>query len=276
MELFPSPQRTFAPIILFVPFFGGTSTQLKRHIQFVNELGFDAASVELQIPNLKYPRPPVSRDGLLGLKHLWADRIEEAISKVRSPMILYSFSSPSASCFEAIARSWGSERNQGQWMFKFAGKIFSEGKYWKKRTDNSRILGIVCDSGPFVNLMSCNWKYMYHEAGIKFAPLRGLATLASVLLWGPDYEKSLFSDLKSIGPRLPILSIRGWTDKLVSMEAMDRAFPKEAQVNLKVLSIPEAGHMDGLKKFSKTYEPAVAAFLKNCANLANEQKNEQK
>ncbi|MBX9765688.1 MAG: hypothetical protein K2X47_00330 [Bdellovibrionales bacterium] len=264
MERFPAPERKFIPAVLLVPFFGGKASHLKRHIQFVNEIGFDAAVVPLQIPNLRDPRLPISRDGLLGLKHVWADRIEDALIELNRPTILFTFSSPSASALEVVARNLRTERQHGSPLFQKAGKLLW-GKPSPQNGPGVSVLGMVADSGPFVNLWSCNWKYMYHEAGIEFPLLRGAATAASVLLWGPDYEKTLHQDLKLIGSKIPILNIRGWNDKLVSIEAMDNAFPRGTVLNLKVVPIPEAGHLDGLKKFPETYCPAVSHFLSGMA-----------
>lgn len=250
----------YEPVVLLVPFFGGEPHQLKRHVLFLNGLGFDAAIVPLKLPSFSDPRPPLSRDGLLGLKHVWADRIEDALVELNQPSILFTFSSPSASAIEVIARSFRTARSVGPTFFQHAGQLLW-GKVHSNTPPSISVRAIISDSGPFVKLWSCNWKYMFHEAGIEFPPLRGAATAASVLIWGPDYEKTLDEDLRLIGPKVPMLSIRGWSDKLVSIEAMDKAFPHDANLNLKVVSIPGAGHLDALKKFPEIYEPAVEKFL---------------
>lgn len=267
MEEFPAPHRSFDPVVLFVPFFGGTSVQLHRHIQMVNDIGFDAASVNLSIPSLADPRPPISRSGHIGVKHLWADRVEDALNRLghqpRRPVILYAFSGPAASALAAIARTRQTEPKQSPSLLSKAGELL--GGRSMAPSVATEIRGIVCDSGPFVDLWHCNWRYMYHEAGLKFLPLRGVATAASIVFWGHNATQTLHMDLRSIGRAVPILSIRGWNDKLISLKAMDDAFPRDANLDLQVLSIPQAGHLDSLKVAPEIYTPRVQSFLKQLA-----------
>ena len=266
MEGFPAPSRSLDPMVLIVPFFGGTSAHLKRHIKFVNDLGFDASLVNLTVPHLRDPRPPISRRGQIGLKYVWADRIEDDLRDLGRrfpdrPVIVYAFSGPAAAAFAAIARLRQADARHSPKLLRKAGEFL-----WGKsqvNTNAPRVLGIVCDSGPFVDLWRCNWKYMYHSFGLKFLPLRGAATAASILIWGYDAEATLHEDLRTTGRGLPILSIRGWNDKLISVDAIDAAFPRDADLDLKVLSIPQAGHLDGLKSSPETYVPRVESFLKS-------------
>jgi pimeloyl-ACP methyl ester carboxylesterase len=239
--------RKYRETIIFVPFFGGTKLQLQRHIQFVNALGFDAVAFEFSYDDrFLFKRPPLStRAGKLGLKHQWADEVEDILNSVLGAKIIYAFSNPSSSAIEALVR-----RPQ---------------RYGK--TQNCRdVRALICDSGPFVHLLSCSFRLMKYDRHV-LLPIRLPAAALSALLWAPDHEASLHRDLSELPPKFPILSIRGWKDKLVPIKAIEDAFVGHDQLQLEVLGLPEAGHLEGLKAFPEEYKPRVERFLERWATL---------
>ena len=85
----------------------------------MNELGFDCLIFELLDSIKNSPKHLISSSLQFGLKHVWADQIESILNSIPGDKILFSFSNPSASAIEVVAKRRGHD-----------------------------IKGLVCDSGP--------------------------------------------------------------------------------------------------------------------------------
>ncbi|MCB0368686.1 MAG: hypothetical protein KDD45_04370, partial [Bdellovibrionales bacterium] len=96
-----SKHKTFSEIIVFVHFYEGSAALIKRHVQLVNSMGFDAVAFDL-LPSSSILRNPLSKRKYLGIKHIWADQIESILNAIPEKKILFSFSNPSASAIEAL------------------------------------------------------------------------------------------------------------------------------------------------------------------------------
>ena len=59
-----------------------------------------------------------------------------------------------------------------------------------------------------------------------------------------------------------ILSVRGWKDKIVTPEMIDKVFEPHPHLDWVKLSLPQAGHLNGLKDFPEEYKGPVSSFLK--------------
>lgn len=232
-EIVPAQNKLYKDTIVFVPFFFGKKENMKRHVEYVNELGFDAAIFTLTA-DPKYVLKKIPYDSELGwgLKHLWTREISEVLDRTSGRKILYTFSNPTSSALEAIQ----------------IRKAFD-------------ITALICDGGPFYNLVQCNWNYFTHEYPISFLPKKILANIIARSIWTPQHEAELFRDLSSLPKDFPVLSIRGWKDPLVPPSAIEKAFKPHSQLDLSVLNIPDGKHMDGLKLFSDLYKEKVTAFL---------------
>ncbi len=69
-----SPNKKYEELIVFVHFFGGNKLSMRRHVDFVNELGFDALTFNLSFDqNFWLRKLPVSRTKRFGLRHIWGD-----------------------------------------------------------------------------------------------------------------------------------------------------------------------------------------------------------
>ena len=80
-------------------------------------------------------------------------------------------------------------------------------------------------------------------------------------VWSTGHESSLHHDLNLLPENFPILSIRGWKDRMVPLKAIEGAFEGHDQLGLEILSLPGAGHLKGLKDFPGEYIPRVTKFL---------------
>lgn len=231
----PAPHKQFQETLVFVPFFFGKKEQMKRHIEFANNLGYDVASFTLSVhKNFIFNKIPYDINLGWGLKHIWSQEITEVLNKIPGSKIIYSFSNPTSSALEAMAL---------------------------RQVRDVRAL--VCDGGPFYDLLKCNWNYFTHER-----PVQGIFKKVAVnsiarIIWTRRHEYELYRDLKKLPDQFPVLSVRGWKDPLVPPSAIEKAFAPHKHLDLEVLNIPEGQHLDGLKNFPDIYQSKVSEFLEN-------------
>lgn len=237
-EFFLARNKKFEELVFFVHFFDGSKKQLLRHIRLVNELGFDAFAFHLQgnHQDLTSLKIPVSAKNKFGLKHVYADQIEHLLNELPGQKIIYSFSNPSASAIEAMARRQCSD-----------------------------IAGLICDSGPTAEFLPSAFKLYTHEFKIKSFALRTLLAPVLSAAWSPHFHKDLHRDLATFPEGFRVLSIRGWKDLLIPPEHIDAVFEPHNNLNWSKLSLPEAGHLTGLRDFKQEYAPVVKSFLETLA-----------
>lgn len=241
-EFFLSRNKKYQELVFFVHFFEGSKKQLLRHIKFVNEIGFDAFAFNLQgtFKNLLSWSLPLSSHGEFGIKHVYADQIETLLNKIPGKKILFTFSNPSASAIEAMARRHCSDT-----------------------------VGLICDSGPSGKFIESALSLAAHEYKIRPFPLRWALVPPISLGWSPHLHKDLKSQLAIFPEGFPILSIRGWKDKLIGPRHIDEVFDPHSHLHWTKLSLPEAEHLTGLRDFKDEYKPAVERFLKSVATVAS-------
>lgn len=223
-------------LIFFVHFYHGHKKALIRHIRFVNQLGFDAYAFNLKDKIQDHQWLPYStKSKKIGLKHALADQIEEHLDLLSAykKKIVFAFSNISGCAIEVLAR----------------------------RQDFG-VQALVCDSGPAFDFMTSAKKLYTYAEPIKFWPLRKIATHLLAKGWSPDLHRDIPADLQKLPEGFQVLSIRGWKDPLMNAADMDRVFANCANINWQKLSLPEAGHLNGLRDFANEYKPVVAEFLK--------------
>lgn len=235
-EYISAKNKKYREVVLLVPFFGARKPQMKRHVEFVNELGFDCVIYNLKKRPNSIGESYFSSQSLFGMKHIWADQIEKLLNEISGNKIVFAFSNPSASAIEAISR--------------------------RNATD---IKGLICDSGPSGELWKSILNYFTHEKPIHFLPLRLAATTYSTLTWNLQFLTAVSQDLEKIPSHFRILSIRGWKDKLISPNQIDKIFEPHPHLDWQKLGLPQAGHLNGLRDFRADYEPAVRQFLDSIA-----------
>jgi len=216
------------PRIILVPFFGAKPVQLQRHQKFLEELQFEVTQVTLSY----HWRPNINSRYEVGMKGVWTDEIEQTLNKVSGDKIIFSFSNPSAAAISAIV---------------------------KRRACDVKAL--ICDSGPsgdFFKSVIGLLKHQYKVPTLLLYPL----SIAFYLGWSPNWNESLKQDVEHLPTGFPVLTIQGWKDLLISPSQIDKAFESAKQIDRIKLVLPEAGHLNGLKKFPELYKPAVESFLK--------------
>jgi fermentation-respiration switch protein FrsA (DUF1100 family) len=229
-QLFASREKKFPELIFFVHFYQGNKRALARHIKAVNGLGYDAFAFNLRKLDSKF-LIPLTSEGRLGLKHVFAEQIEVLLNMFPQKKIVFAFSNPAASAIEALAR--------------------------RKCYD---VTALVCDSGPSARLgfsaLRLGAKY-FNEKKYR----RSFLTTALIWSWSPLFHKDLNLHLSGFPKDFPILSIRGWRDELISPADIDLVFEPHKQLRWIKLSLPEARHLDGLKNYSKEYLSGLKSFL---------------
>lgn len=233
-ELFLSKNKQFNEVIFFVHFYEGSKSLLKRHIELVNELGFDAFAFNLRDKS-EFLTNPISRNKKPGLKHIWADQITDLMNLLPQKKIVFSFSNPSSAAIEAMA-----ERN------------------------NIDIAGMVCDSGPSDKFLESVYHLFQHFK--KDGLLTSLTkTIVTPLIWSPYLHSDIHPQLEKFPKRFKVLSIRGWKDTLIPPNHIDGIFERHGNLDWRKLSLPKAGHLNGLKDFRNEYVAGLKPFLEEIA-----------
>ena len=243
-ELFKShstEDKSSAYLVFFVHFLGGHKKVLKRHVELVNELGFDAYVFNVNDSWKDYSYVPVSKKSKkFGLKHAMADQIENHLNLFPNykNKIVFAFSNISASAIEAIAR--------------------------RIETKNAKdIKAMICDSGPGMDFMSASYNLIKHQLKIRSFFSRLVRTPILAYGWSPHLNKDISADLEKFPKNFPILSIRGWRDLLITPQSIDQVFEPHKNLKWKKLNLPEGGHINGLRDFPSEYRPGLEAFLQD-------------
>lgn len=233
-----SSSPRFRETIVFTHHYGGNKNSCKRHVEWVNQLGFNAVTFSLSFNSQRLEKEiPWNPQFEFGFLHVWKTEIESILNSVPGQKILYGFSNPSGGMMLAAGR--------------------------RNATD---LTSIVCDGGPFINnirsfLATLTSNTPYFDWKLKL----GLA-LFNPVVFGIKYKDEITQMLAQLPATLPILSIRSWKDDLVPFDVIEEYFSLGPHLNLEVFALTEARHLEGLKFCPDEYKPRVERFLKKAAS----------
>lgn len=231
-------ERRHRETVVFVHNYGGSKRSVLRHVRMINGFGYDAICFNLDFNSIRpHERLPITGDLRFGARHIWTQQIEAILNATPGPKIVYSFSMPSNSALEAIARRHAED-----------------------------ITAFICDSGPFVHLPRCTWNLYTHQFRVKNRIVRGLVTAFALGFYGPGFKRELTGFFRQIPHGFPVLSIRGLKDPLVPPAAIDDVFKNQTHLRLETFMLPDAQHLDGLKNFPGLYAPRIEGFLTRVAS----------
>ncbi len=243
----PASPETGKPTIVFVHHLGGNKTTLRRHAEFFNNLGYTTARYNLKSAQgywqksllLKLAKNPkfLAENKITNIQDLWAYEVEQLLGLIEGPKVVYSFSLPGFSALAAISSI---------------------------RAEN--IIGWIADSGPFFDLLKSTWNLLTKQYTVNNFALRALSSALGFGLYGGfGLESETRKNFSRLPENFPILSIRGWQDPLVPPSSIEKVFslPEVARLNLQVLDLPEAQHLDGLKNATESYTPRVTSFIRS-------------
>ncbi len=213
--------------------YGGSTKSLMRHIRLINQMGYTAVSFNLEgAHNQKMFLPPISRNRQWGLRHMWADRIEDVLKAVPGPKIVFSLSNPSFSTLEAVAR-----------------------------LGTSDIKGLIFDGGPFFDVEKCYWNLFTHAYPTPLVR-RVFQIFIGGLYWNTiNYKKKTRKHLAALPSELPVLVFRAENDILVPVSSIDKLFARSPLKSITKVLLPNCGHLMGVKLHPELYKKALAEFL---------------
>lgn len=222
----------FKETIVFTPHFGGDLTSIRRHQEFFNQLGYETELVPYEF-GIQKNAPSAIFYMKSGVKGLWLDQLTETLDRIPGPKIIFSFSFPSCIVFQLMAE--------------------------KPRAD---VKGWITDGGPFLwPWLGIKNYFKYTRQDLLKLQLFAVGAFGFVILGGPIYKWRINRWARNMPRTFPILSIRGGKDALVPEMSIEALFNLNKDMNLKVLRLPEAEHLQGLKQFPEKYRNAVVQFL---------------
>lgn len=232
-EMFHPEQKKFEEIIVFVHWYGGHKKQLRRHIQFVNQMGFRAFAFNL------FPQPFKGSWKLLKnpktyfktLVSRWSQQVLEVLSGLqKEKKILFGFS--------------------------FGCNVVTQVFVKIPHTT-----AVVFDGGPFSGFEN-SWRYLSYQESIKNPFLKSLAVLPWSLFCGFfSLRLKMYKALKSWPADLPVLSFRVIKDKLVPPDSINKILKSQTHLNQTVVLIPYVQHLQGMKFQPDLYKKNLEKFL---------------
>ncbi len=208
--------------------------EVKHHIDLLNEMGFDVSVLALQEEPHSLSQIPLTSNLEWGLVSVWADQVELALNQLPGAKIVFTMSNTSAAAIIAIAR-----RNAED------------------------IKSLVCDSGPVASLWPAVLNLYTYAYPVAFLPERLLKSAIGTVVWASDYSRRLHGSLDRFPEGFRVLSIRGWKDRLNSVENIDRVFEPHHQLNWQKLAFVDSDHVRGLKDHPQEYREALEKFLRS-------------
>lgn len=232
-----APEPRFEEIVVFVHFYGGSRSTSRRHVDFVNELGFHAVTFDLSFNRTLIPeRIPWDSRLKVGYIHVWKEEIQNVLNHVPGRKILFGFSNPSGAMILAAAARGAVD-----------------------------IAALICDGGPFLNGFKILMATAQSDSKHFPWPKKLAIVFCNQMIFGRSYSAEVTAALQRIPAALPILSIRSWKDQLVPYSAIEDYFALGPHLNLQVLGLTEAEHLEGLKRHPDEYRPRARRFLESVA-----------
>ncbi len=242
-ERLPARERKYKEVVVFVHHYGGHKFSFKRHMEWVNDLGFDVITFDLPARTIKDLRSqfPLNKEWRFGLRHLWTDKIEEVLGGLAETKILYTFSYASMAALMAMER-----------------RHTIDIKAW------------VCDGGPFKQILR-GFENLVREGELmenqprffnyplvrnQIVKLLGLSSGVS------SYDADVDRALRSLPIGFPVMSVRCEKDVLVGTDMIDDFFMASfGRIDFTRFTLQKAGHLLGFKEEGELYRDTVGTFL---------------
>jgi len=229
-EVFSAKNKKYQDLIFLVPPYRSSKKKLQAHIEFINNLGFDVFTFKVH-DNLSLWNLPITANLEIGYQHRIAGQIENLLNFFDRDKIVFSFGELSGAAIEAIARRQAND-----------------------------VRGLICEGGPSDDLMKAALNSFRHDRHRSLLS-RVIHGPAFTLLWNPTFKNTLSENLKNLPEGFKILSVRGWKDRQISPSDIDLVFESHSHLDWRKLSLPSAGHLDGLKKSPTEYSLGLEKFL---------------
>ncbi len=233
-ELFEPEYTKFKEMIVFVHWYGGHKKQLRRHVQFVNQLGFRAFVFNL------FPQPFEGSWKLLKNPSVYSKTLISRWSRQVLDVL---------QCFQ--------EEKKILFGFSFGSNVITQ--IFSK---SSHVTAVIFDGGPFAGVFENPWRYLSYQEPIQNPLLRSLMLIPWNLFCGFfTLTFKIHSALKTWPSGLPVLSFRAFEDKLAPPSSIDNILKPYSQLDMEVVFIPEVQHLQGIKFQSEFYKEKLEKFL---------------
>jgi pimeloyl-ACP methyl ester carboxylesterase len=254
-----SRQKKYREVVVLVHNYGGNKHSFDRHVEWLNELGFDVVTFDLPARNLaSTKRVPLARDWSVGLRHIWADKIEDVLGSLPENKFLFSFSYPSVAVLMALAkrhaidvRGWIAEGGPF--------KCVEEGVENLMRTNAWH--AVIADeySGGGT---SRPWKILKWSVDKVATVHRAFVDIVALGFGLGNYDRDVDASLKMLPKGFPVLSLRGQKDFIVTPDMIDQCFAAGfGVIDLQLSPLQNAGHLQGFRSDQEIYKQVVSMFL---------------
>ncbi len=229
-----SDNKKHNTLIVLVHHLGGVPEQLKHHIAFLNQNGFDVYSYSAFLSGKSHWNDflPTMKNAKEGVVKIWSKELEEVLDQFKEDKVIFSFSFPSLAALLTAS----------------------------KRKD---IKALVCDGGPFSHLLLAVWRFFTYHHPIHNIFFKIHLTIQMYLAFKPSLIKSSIKKQLPLLPKnLPVLSLQSLKDRQVPPAYINNCFSKIKHINLNVCQLKHSAHLQGLKTEREFYIKNVLDFLK--------------
>ena len=233
-ELFLPQEQRFKEVIIFTHHYGGHKKQLKRHIDFINQIGFKAFAFNLfpQPFNGSFKLLKQPRFYIFPLQAQWKKQIFD---------ILKIFHNESKIFFS----------------FSFSCNVISQIIH-----QIPKVQAVIFDGGPFAQLFQNPWKYLSYQEVISSPILRAFAILPWNFFCGfYSLKFKIHRSMKKWPQGFPVLSYQSDQDKLVPPESTNIVLKKHTHLKTHIVTLKRAQHLQGMKLQTEEYQKALKSFL---------------
>lgn len=233
-----SSKKRYNTLIVLVHHLGGVPEQLKNHIFFLNQNGFDVYSYSAFLSGKSHWKDflPIIKKIKEGVVKIWSKELEEVLNQFKEDKIIFSFSFPSLAALLTTS----------------------------KRKD---VKALICDGGPFSYLLLSVWRFFTYYHPIHNIFLKTYLTSQMYLGFKPSsIKKSIKKQLPHLPKNLPILSLQSIKDQQIPPSYINSFLSKITHINLSVCQLKHSDHLQGLKTEREFYIKNTLDFLKNINN----------
>ncbi len=231
-RFFKSQNKKHKEIIFFVHFFEGSPAALRKQIQLVNQLGYDAYG--FQLPTMQEAlSAPFTSDLSFGVKHIYTEEIEKNLNSIQDEKIIFSFSNPCASSIEAIVR-----RNCYD------------------------IKALICDSGPSFRMVKSGENLLHWNKKHSWLMTKLLNPFFS-FFWSPLHHHDTPKHLAALPRNFPVLTLLCENDILIPPQDTILGFENQKHLNWQSVTFTKTGHLLAIRNHPDQYRSVVENFLNN-------------
>ena len=230
-----SGNKKYNTLIILVHHLGGVPEQLKHHITFLNQNGFDVYSYPAFLSGKNHWKDflPIIKNTKEGVVKVWSKELEEVSDQFKEDKIIFSFSFPSLSALLTAS----------------------------KRKD---IKALICDGGPFSHLFLAVWRFFTYHQPIPNIFFKLYLTIQMYLAFKPSLiKRNIKKQLPNLHENRHVVSLQSLKDRQIPSAYINSFFNKIKHINLSVCQLKYSGHLQGLKTERETYISGVLDFLKN-------------